>query len=41
MSSKFFGNSKLKVPQGGKNKKVATESSVKKTTAIRKTGRGK
>tara|TARA_B110000444_G_scaffold40858_1_gene36784 strand:+ start:931 stop:1056 length:126 start_codon:yes stop_codon:yes gene_type:complete len=41
MSSKFFGNSKVKDPQGQKNKKVTTPRAPKKTTAVRKTGRGK
>ena len=41
MSSKFFGNSKVKDPQGQKNKKTITPRAVKRTTAVRKTGRGK
>ncbi len=41
MSSKFFGNSKVKDPQGQKNKKKVTPRAVKRTTAVRKTGRGK
>lgn len=41
MSSKFFGNSKVKAPEGQKNKKVATPNATKRTTAVRKTGRGK
>ena len=41
MSSKFFGNSKVKSNQGEKNKKVVTPRASKRTTAVRKTGRGK
>lgn len=41
MSSKFFGNSKVKSTQGEKNKKRATPRATKRTTAVRKTGRGK
>ncbi|MDA9630504.1 hypothetical protein N9S80_01480 [Flavobacteriaceae bacterium] len=41
MSSKFFGNSKTKTAQGEKNKKVTTPRATKRTTAVRKTGRGK
>jgi hypothetical protein len=41
MSSKFFGNSKVKSTQGEKNKKVVTPRASKRTTAVRKTGRGK
>ena len=41
MSSKFFGNSKVKAPQGEKNKKGPTQKANKRPTAIRKTGRGK
>ena len=41
MSSKFFGNSKVKDPQGQKSKKKVTPRAVKRTTAVRKTGRGK
>ena len=41
MSSKFFGNSKVKAPQGDKNKKGQTQKANKKPIAIRKTGRGK
>ena len=41
MSSKFFGNSKVKGPLNDKNKKkIKTGGSMKSTTAIRKTGRG-
>ena len=41
MSSNFFGNSKVKSTQSEKNKKVAAPRATKKTTAVRKTGRGK
>ncbi|MDG2503051.1 MAG: hypothetical protein P8M69_01205 [Flavobacteriaceae bacterium] len=41
MSSKFFGNSKVKSTQGEKNKKVVNPRASKRTTAVRKTGRGK
>ncbi len=41
MSSKFFGNSKIKDPQGKKNKKAISPRIVKRTTSVRKTGRGK
>ncbi len=41
MSSKFFGNSKVKAPHGDKNKKGTTQRINKKPIAIRKTGRGK
>tara|TARA_B100000989_G_scaffold290212_1_gene263062 strand:+ start:2527 stop:2652 length:126 start_codon:yes stop_codon:yes gene_type:complete len=41
MSSKFFGNSKLKVTQRDKNKKGPTQRANKRPIAIRKTGRGK
>ena len=41
MSSKFFGNSKFKVPLGDKNKKGTTQRANKRTIDIRKTGRGK
>ena len=41
MSSKFFVNSKVKSTQGEKNKKVVTPRASKRTTAVRKTGRGK
>ena len=41
MSSKFFGNSKVKPTQGEKNKKVVSPRASKRTTAVRKTGRGK
>ena len=41
MSSKFFGNSKVKGPSNDKNKKkIKPGGSMKSTTAIRKTGRG-
>jgi hypothetical protein len=40
MSSKFFGNSKVKGPTNDKNKKKIKTGSVKPTTAVRKTGRG-
>ncbi len=41
MSSKFFGNSKVKGLLNDKNKKkIKTGGSMKSTTAIRKTGRG-
>ncbi len=40
MSSKFFGNSKVKASQGDKNKKGTTQRINKKPIAIRKTGRG-
>ena len=40
MSSKFFGNSKVKSTQGEKNKKVVTPRASKRTTAVRKTGEG-
>ena len=41
MSSKFFGNSKVKGTQDEKNNKVVTPRAAKRTTAVRKTGRGK
>jgi hypothetical protein len=41
MSSKFFGNSKIKGTQDEKNKKVVTPRAAKRITAVRKTGRGK
>jgi hypothetical protein len=40
MSSKFFGNSKVKAPKGDKDKKVQTPRATKRTASIRKTGRG-
>ena len=41
MSSKYFGNSKVKGPSNDKkNKKIKTGSMKKATTTIRKTGRG-
>tara|TARA_X000000950_G_scaffold235357_1_gene285762 strand:- start:698 stop:886 length:189 start_codon:yes stop_codon:yes gene_type:complete len=41
MSSKFFGNSKVKGPINNKNKKkIKIGGSMKSTTAVRKTGRG-
>lgn len=41
MSSKYFGNSKVKGPSKDKNnKKIKSGGSMKSTTAIRKTGRG-
>ena len=41
MNSKICGNSKVKDPQEQKNKKTVTPRAVKRTTAVRKTGRGK
>ena len=41
MSSKFFGNSKVKALHGDKNKKGPTQRANKRPIAIRKTGRGK
>ena len=41
MSSKFFGNSKIKNTYGDKTKKLGAPRNVKKTTAVKKTGRGK
>ena len=41
MSSKFFGNSKNKKTPGDKIKKLGAPRNVKKTTSVRKTGRGK
>jgi hypothetical protein len=41
MSSKYFGNSKVKGPSNDKNKKkIKSGGSMKSTTAVRKTGRG-
>ena len=41
MSSKFFGNSKVKGSINNKNKKkFKIGGSMKSTTAVRKTGRG-
>ena len=39
MSSKYFGNSKVKGPSNDK-KKIKSGGSMKSTTAVRKTGRG-
>ena len=40
MSSKFFGNSKVKDQSNNKNNKTKSRSRGKATIAIRKTGRG-
>tara|TARA_B100000965_G_scaffold298634_1_gene256977 strand:+ start:719 stop:847 length:129 start_codon:yes stop_codon:yes gene_type:complete len=41
MSSKYFGNSKVKGPANENNKKkIKSGGSMKATTAVRKTGRG-
>ena len=41
MSSKYFGNSKVKGSSNDKNKKkIKSGGSMKSTTAVRKTGRG-
>ena len=41
MSSKFFGNSKVNTPKGQNKKKGSSPSASKRSTAVRKTGRGK
>jgi hypothetical protein len=41
MSSKFFGNSKLKNSKGDKDNKAPSPRASKRITAVRKTGRGK
>jgi hypothetical protein len=41
MSSKFFGNSKLNNSKEDKNKKMVSNRSNRKSSAVRKTGRGK
>ena len=41
MSSKFFGNSKIKNTHVDKTEKLGAPRNVKKTTAVKKTGRGK
>ena len=41
MSSKFFGNSKDKRLKPHEDKKITTHNTNKRSTAVRKTGRGK
>ena len=41
MTSKFFGNSKVKSENSGKRNKPVSQRNAKRSTSVRKTGRGK
>jgi len=41
MTSKFFGNSKVKSENSGKKNKPVSQRNTKRSTSVRKTGRGK